>query len=73
MFSASEVASYIAMVGVLSVVAQVRFLFLSVVQDFDCLNVINICFGFSSFKQYGTGKMVGTHTLSRLHHLFFLF
>lgn len=32
MFSASEVASYIAMVGVLSVVAQVRFLFLSVVQ-----------------------------------------
>lgn len=44
MFSASEVASYIAMVGVLSVVAQVRFLFLSVVQDFDCLNIINICF-----------------------------
>lgn len=32
MFSASEVASYIAMVGVLSVVAQVRFLFISVIQ-----------------------------------------
>lgn len=44
MFSASEVASYIAMVGVLSVVAQVRFLFLSVLQDFDCLNIIQYMF-----------------------------
>lgn len=49
MFSASEVASYIAMVGVLSVVAQVRFLFLSVVQDFDCLNIIQYMFWIFKF------------------------
>lgn len=49
MFSASEVASYIAMVGVLSVVAQVRFLFLSVLQDFDSLNIIQYMFWIFKF------------------------